>query len=328
MIESNAMWRIALPESEDAVPGYFPADSMAVQEMSNRAGGLTYGQRALVIGAVHPQLAVGTFENTAHRATPYNRLMLTARLFETVFLGTKEEADRAVEFTRRKHATVAGTLPVDAGEYPAGTPYSATDPHLMYMTMAFTFDSAHHMQNLLVRRLSPAESERFWQDFVRWAELFGMPRSAAPRTYRQFRGEFDEYLASELPYLTDEAHTVGSYLAGVKRADYDTPPPLRPLFRTIDLVVKGSLPRRIRELYGFRWTPAHQVAFRAAVQATRTLYLEPPRFVPRPLDPVLRGSNLGPFKIVAATERRQLRRGRYSMPETLGGRDQAASTAG
>jgi uncharacterized protein (DUF2236 family) len=322
------MWRIVLPEARDAVPGYFPADSMAVQVMSNRAVGLTYGQRALVIGAVHPQLAVGTFENTAHRETPYNRLMLTARLFETVFLGSKEDADRAVEFTRRKHRTVAGTLPTDAGNYPAGTAYSATDPHLMYMTMAFAFDSAHHMQNLLVRRLSADESERFWQDFVRWAELFGMPRSAAPRSYRQFRAEFDDYLASDLPHLTDEAHTVGSYLAGVKRADYDTPPPLRPLFRAIDLVVKGSLPRRIRQMYGFSWTPAHRVAFRAAVQATRALYLEPPRFVPRPLDPVLRGSNLGPFKIVAATERRQLRRGRYSMPETLTARDDAASTAG
>jgi uncharacterized protein (DUF2236 family) len=307
---------------EALVPGYFAADSMAVQVMSNRAVGLTYGQRALVIGAVHPQLAVGTIESTAHHETPYNRLMLTARLFEAVFLGTKEQADRALDFTRRKHATVAGSLPDDAGgHYPAGTPYSAADPHLMYMTMAFAFDSAHHMQNLLVRRLHADESEQLWQDFVRWAQLFGMPRSAAPASYPQFRANFDGYLASDLPYLTDEARIVGSYLAGAKRGDYDVSPPLRPLFRTIDLVVKGSLPRRVRELYGFRWTVAHQAAFRAAVQATRTLYIEPPRFVPRPLDPVLRGSNQGPFKIVAHAERRQLGRGRYSMPEALAARE-------
>jgi uncharacterized protein (DUF2236 family) len=291
---------------------------VAVQVMSNRAVGLTYGQRALVIGAVHPQLAVGTIEQTAHRDTPYNRLMLTARLFEAVFLGSTEEADRALAFTARKHATVRGTLPEDAGQhYPAGTPYSASDPHLMYMTMAFTFDSAHHMQNLLVRRLSPDESERLWQDFVRWAELFGMPRAAAPATYREFRESFDAYLASDLVHLTEEARIVGSYLAGAKRGDYDVPAPIRPLFRTLDLVVKGSLPQRVRAMYGFRWTPAHQAAFRAAVQGARALYLQPPRFVPRPLDPVLRGSNKGPFKIVAHTERRQLKRGRYSMPEAL-----------
>jgi uncharacterized protein (DUF2236 family) len=309
--------RVVLP-----MPGYFPDDSMAVEVMSNRAVGLTYGQRALVMGAAHPQLAVGTIEQTAHRETPYNRLMLTARLFEAVFLGSKDEADRALEFTRRRHRTVSGALPADAGpHYPAGTRYDASDPHLMYMTMAFTFDSAHRMQNLLVRRLSPGESERLWQDFVRWAELFGMPRDAAPASYPEFRSDFDGYLAGDLLHLTDQARTVGCYLAGVKRGDYDVPAPLRPFFRTIDLVVKGSLPRRIRQLYGFTWTPAHRVAFRAAVQGTRALYLQPPRFVPRPLDPVLRGSNRGPFQIVAETERRMLRRGRHSMPEALAARE-------
>jgi uncharacterized protein (DUF2236 family) len=304
------------------MPGYFPADSMVVQVMSNRAVGLTYGQRGLVLGAVHPRLSVGTVEHTAHRETPYSRLMLTARLFETVFLGSTEEADRALEFTRRKHATVIGALSEDAGpHYPAGTSYSASDPHLMYMTMAFTFDSAHCMQNLLVRRLSPDESERLWQDFVHWGELFGMPRSAAPATYPEFRASFDAYLASDEPYLTDDARIIGSYLAGAKRGDYDVPAPVRPLFRTLDLVVKGSLPSRVRAMYDFRWTPGHQAAFRAAVQAARTLYLRPPRFVPQPLDPVLRGSNRGPFKIVAETERRQLKRGRYSMPEALSATD-------
>jgi uncharacterized protein (DUF2236 family) len=303
------------------VSGYFADDSMAVRVMSNRAVGLTYGQRALVIGAVHPQLYVGTVEHTEHRQTPYGRLMLTARLFEAVFLGSKAEADRALEFTRRRHATVAGRLPAGAGpHYPAGTPYRASDPHLMYMTMAFAFDSAQHMQNLLVRRLRPSESEALWQDFVRWAELFGMPRSAAPATYPEFRADFDGYLASDLPHLTDEARLVGSYLAGVKRADYDVPPPLRPLFRTLDLLVKGSLPKRIRGLYGFRWAPAQEAAFRAAVQGSRALYRQPLRFVPHPLGPVLHGSNRGAFKIVADTERRQLSRGRYSMPEAQRGR--------
>jgi uncharacterized protein (DUF2236 family) len=300
------------------VPGYFSSESMAVRVMSNRAVGLTYGQRALVIGAVHPRLYVGTVQHTQHRETPYNRLMLTARLFETVFLGTKQEADRALEFTRRKHTTVRGVLPEDAGRHhPAGTPYSAEDPHLMYMTMAFTFDSVDRMQELLVRPLSPRDREALWQDFVRWGELFGMPRSAAPRSYPEFRESFDDYLASDELFLTDEARVVGSYLAGAKRGDYDTAPPLRPLFRTMDLVVKGSLPERIRSMYGFRWTAAQEVAYRAAVQGARTLYLRPPRFAPRPLSPIAKGSNGELFKIVARAERWHLKRGRLSMPEVV-----------
>ncbi|HKC28500.1 MAG TPA: hypothetical protein VKB75_10865 [Jatrophihabitans sp.] len=57
------------------------------------------------------------------------------------------------------------------------------------------------------------------------------------------------------------------------------------------------------------------------MQGVRALYLQPPRFVPRPLDPLLHGSNIGAFKIVAHTERHQLKRGRYSMPEALAARD-------
>ena len=300
------------------MPGYFPADSMAVRVMSNRAVGLTYGQRALVIGAVHPQLFVGTVSNTAHRETPYNRLALTARLFEAVFLGSREQADRALEFTRRRHASVVGTLPEDAGpHYPAGTPYSATEPSLMYMTMAFAFDSVDVMQGLLVRPLTPGERDALWQDFVRWAELFGMPREAAPATYDDFRVDFDAYLDSDRPHLTDHARVVGSYLIGVRRGDYDTPLPLRPLFRTIDLVVRGSLPPVVRELYHFRWTPAHQAAFLAAVRAVRTAHVDTPRFVPRPLHPFLRGANGPLFKIVAGQERRELKRGRLSMPDAV-----------
>ena len=85
--------------------GYFAPDSMVVRALSARAVGLTYGQRALVIGALHPRLFVGTAQHTSHRESPYTRLGLTARLFEPVFLGSTEEADRALAFAAKRHAT-------------------------------------------------------------------------------------------------------------------------------------------------------------------------------------------------------------------------------
>ncbi|MFD4325001.1 oxygenase MpaB family protein [Nocardioides sp. NPDC058538] len=80
------------------MPGYFAADSMVVRAIRQRVVGLSWGQRALVIGGLHPRLFVGTAQHTVHRATPYTRLALTARLMEAVFLGTEEEADRALAF--------------------------------------------------------------------------------------------------------------------------------------------------------------------------------------------------------------------------------------
>ncbi|MGV9834453.1 oxygenase MpaB family protein [Nocardia niigatensis] len=296
-----------------AESGYFSDDSMIRRVMRKRAVGLTYGQRALVIGAVHPLLYVGTAENTQHRTTPYTRLALTGRLFEAVSLGTREEADRARAFTRKRHAPVDGVLPEDAGAAnPAGTRYSAGDPHLMFMTMAFTFDSAEVMHDLLVRRLTPTEREGLYQDYVRWGELFGMPRGAAPYTYREFRDYFDGYLASDEPHLTEEAKLVGSYLMG-QRVAHPLPMPMRQALTGFSLLVQGSLPRRVRDMYELDWGLREQVAFRTLARAVRTAQLSPP-LVGNPLTAPLTGPSYPLYKLATRREQRLIGSGRPSMP--------------
>ncbi len=58
---------------------------------------------------------------------------------------------------------------------PAGTRYSAFDPELMLWTMAVIADSAPYFYELFVRELSERERELLWQEYVRFAGLFGMP---------------------------------------------------------------------------------------------------------------------------------------------------------
>ncbi|WP_067544043.1 oxygenase MpaB family protein [Nocardia crassostreae] len=299
--------------AQSAAPGYFSDDSMIRRVMRKRAVGLTYGQRALVIGAVHPLLYVGTAENTNHRTTPYTRLALTGRLFEAVSLGTKAEADRAIAFTQKRHAPVNGALPEDAGaHHPAGTRYSARDPHLMFMTMAFTFDSAEVMHDLLVRKLTPGERESLYHDYVRWAELFGMPREAAPSTYAKFRRDYDAYLASDEVFLTDEAKLVGSYLMGQRVAN-PLPMPFQQAFGGFALLVQGSLPARIRAMYDLRWGIREEVAHRGLAQAIRTAHIAPP-LVPSPLRRTLAGPSRPMYRLLTRREQQLVSAGRASMP--------------
>lgn len=289
--------------------GYFPETSMAVRALRQRAVGLTYGQRALVVGATHPVLFVGTAQHTSHRETPWTRLALTARLFEAVFLGTREEADRALEFTARRHASVAGSMLVDGGPLaPAGTPYDAARGDLMWMTAAFTLDSVEVMHDLMVRSLTGGEREALLADFVDWACLFGMPREAAPTSYAEFRTRMDQRLVDGEAYLTDEARLVGSYLAG--QAGYPLPGPAALGSPALAAVVVGSLPEPVRELYGFGWPPARQVAFASVTRASRLAHAVP--LLGR--TPLLRGTSKDSYRAVAATERHHLRHGRVSMP--------------
>ena len=280
--------------------GYFPrGESMLRRVHSERSVGLMYGQRALIIGALNPLNFTGTYEHTAARLKPFQRLARTAEAFETIFFGTRSEADKVLAYVERMHSRVEGELEADAGVTPAGSAYSAFDPELMLWTMAVIADSGRHFYELFVRALSDDELEALWQDYVRFAELFGMPRDAAPASYPEFREYFDGEIASERAHLTPVARQVGYWTA------FDIPlPRVRGLGKPMhNLIILGSLPSRVREIYDLDWAPAQATAFRAAVTALRAA---------RPITPssMRRGYNTSHFRLVARTERRRLERGK------------------
>jgi uncharacterized protein (DUF2236 family) len=279
--------------------GYFPAGRSILRRVhEERAVGLFYGQRALMIGALNPVNFVGTYEHTAARMKPFQRLARTAEAFETIFFGTRAEADRVLAYVHRLHETVEGELSEDEGVFPAGTRYSAFDPELMLWTMAVIADSGPYFYELFVRRLTPEEHEALWREYVRFAELFGMPASAAPATHREFRDYFDGFLASDRAHLTGLAREVGYATA----LEIPLPRHRQPGKWVHDLIMLGSLPARVREIYGLSWSSARAAGFRAAVAALRAS---------RPLTPdrVKRGWNTGSFRLVARTERRRIERG-------------------
>ena len=260
--------------------------------------GLFYGQRALCIGALSPLNYVGTSEHSYAKLTPFKRLVHTAKAFEKIFFGSREEADSVLAYVDRMHESVVGELPEDAGVFPAGTPYSALDPALMLWTVAVMADSAQCFYELLVRGLSDGERDALWEDYLRFGELFGMPRSECPGSYAEFRAYYEGRLASDEMFLTDEARYIGYATA------FEIPMPTiqQPGKRVHDLLMLGSLPPRVRELYGLSYSRRQQTAFEATARAVRTAR----RFVPMSL---ARGYNTRSFEGVEKTERRRIERG-------------------
>jgi uncharacterized protein (DUF2236 family) len=270
--------------------------------------GLMFGQRALCIGACAPLNYVGTSEHSGAKLTPFRRLAHTGTAFETIFFGTREEADKVLAYVHRMHERVVGTLPEDAGVHSAGTPYSAFDAELMLWTVAVMADSAQAFYELFVRRLTAGEREALWQDYLRFAALFGMPLDEAPRSYPEFREYWRAQLASDDLFLTDEARYVGYITA------FEIPLPRthQPGKRIHDLLMLGSLPGRVRELYGLSYSPAQAAAFSAAVTVVRTTR----RVTPRAL---AQGWNTRSFGIVEQTERWRIDRGRPTPQVTEAG---------
>lgn len=279
--------------------GYFPPGSSMLRRVhGEHAVGLMYGQRALTVGAIKPLNYVGTANHSGHKGDPFKRLTRTALAFEDIFFGTRAEADRILAYVRKMHGRVNGTLDEAAGIHPAGTAYDAFDPALMLWTVAAMMDSAEVMHDLLVGRLTDDEREELWQDYRRFGQLFGMPESSLPPTYPEFRAYYEGELVADDAFLTEQAHYVGWF------ASFAIPSPrLRgPLMEAHNLVVRGSLPPAVRELYGIGWTGREQRLFDAICRSQRLAR----RFVPNRF---ARGANDGAFHAIAREEARRLAAG-------------------
>ena len=274
---------------------YFPPGrSLARRVHGERSVGLLYGQRALLIGALEPLTYTGTMLSTNAGEHPFTRLARTAKIQETVFLGTKSEADKALAAVHRLHDRIKGELPEAAGAHPAGAVYSAFDPELMLWTLAVIADSGRAMYETMARPLSAAEQEALWQDYVRFGELFGLPREAVPATYPEFRAWFDGKLASPGLHATEHALEMAPLVA------FRQPVPLsaRLNLQTQNLIIKGTLPPRVREIFGIRWTLHHERAFRSVTAAHRGARHAMPR-------PLRRGRNDYFFNVVTEREKRR-----------------------
>jgi uncharacterized protein (DUF2236 family) len=280
--------------------GYFPRGSSMLRMVhEEKAVGLMYGQRALCVGAVKPLNYVGTSEHTRNKRTPFRRITHTGGMFEAVFFGSREQADRVLAIVGGMHERVVGELPRDAGpHYPAGTAYSAFDPELMLWTVAVIADSAEWFYDRLVRPLTDDQREALWQDYLRFAELFKMPRQSAPSTHCGFREWFEGQLAGADLHLTEEAR----YMGYASAFEIPMPSSRRLAKRMHDLVMLGSLPSRVRELYGLRYSSSQARVCAAVLAGGRFARMLAPR-------KLTHGSCILEFEMVAATEQRRIERG-------------------
>ncbi len=274
---------------------YFPpGQSVARRVHGDRSVGLLYGQRALLIGALEPLTYTGTMLSTRSADRPFERLARTAKIQETVLLGTREEADKVLQKVHRLHERIKGELPEAAGTHPAGTTYSAFDPELMLWTLAVIADSGRAMYETMVRPLSDEELEGLWQDYAFFGELFGLPRTEVPATYREFKAWFDGKLAA--PDLQATPH--GLEMAPLVAFRQPVPAPARGNIALQNHLIKGTLPPQVREIFGIRWSGAHEATFRAMAASHRRAR----RFFPRKMR---RGRNDVFFDVVTRTERQR-----------------------
>jgi uncharacterized protein (DUF2236 family) len=278
--------------------GYFPRGRSVLRRVhGERIVGVLYGQRALLVQAAHPLAFAGLTANTTGLTAPFRRLAHTAKTMETIFFGTRAQADRETARVREMHARVRGAIAEPAGPHPAGASYRADDPEFLLWILACLADSAQAAYERFVRPLSEVERDAFWDDYLALGELFALPRQHAPATYADYRAYVAERFASPDLHLVPEARELG------RRVAFDLPLPVnrRPALPVINFMVAGLLPARVRQLYGVGWSAVHEATLTGMAAGLRAA---------RPLAParVRRGPSAREYEVVARTEARRLGR--------------------
>lgn len=114
-------------------PRWFGPDD-AIVRVHGDASMFIGGLRALMMQSLHPAAMVAVNEHSGFRGDLWGRLSRTSRFLAVTTYGTIEHAQAAIRAVRAIHERVVGTLP-------DGTPYRASDPHLLRWVHLAEIDS-------------------------------------------------------------------------------------------------------------------------------------------------------------------------------------------
>jgi uncharacterized protein (DUF2236 family) len=143
------------------------------------------GLRALLLQSLHPLAMAGVAEHSDYRGDPWGRLQRTSTFLAVTTFGTSDDAQRAVDKVRGIHRRVHGVAP-------DGTPYEASDPHLLewvHIAEADSFLLAY--QRYGAAPLDQAGRDGYVADTARVAEALGV--SDPPRTEKQLQQRISAY---------------------------------------------------------------------------------------------------------------------------------------
>lgn len=263
--------------------GYFPAGTSVLRGVhEERVVGVMYGQRALLLQAMHPVAFEGLLADTKGLHAPFRRLVRTANSMERVFFGTRAQADGVAAAVARMHARV---------------PAAGEQEHLLWI-LACLADSGLAIHERFVGRLSRGDRERYWREYLLLGSLFGVDAAAAPADHDAFRDYLRERLASPELQVSERARAIATLVA----FDLPVPPHRRAALAAINHAIVGTLPRRAREQYGLSWGAVDELRLAALSQTLRAAAL----VVPRAL---WTGSSRRDYEVVRRGEERRLAAG-------------------
>ena len=158
--------------------GLFGPESVSWRVMGD-VSSFVGGVRALLLQALHPEVAAGVADHSEYELDPLGRLNRTSLFVTTVNYGSMPEVGAAIQRVRRVHQPVSGTSE-------RGIAYSASQPRLGAWVQNTLTDSFLDAYQNFCCRLERHEADEFVREQSKIGQLLGivdLPQSADELRY-------------------------------------------------------------------------------------------------------------------------------------------------
>lgn len=165
-------------------PRWF-TDDRPIRRVHSDASMFVGGLRALLLQSLHPLAMAGVAQHSDYRGDPWGRLARTSTFLAVTTYGTATDAQHAVDKVRGIHRRVHGVAA-------DGTPYEASDPHLLewvHIAEVDSFLTAHRRYG--AAPLSRQDRDGYVADTARIATALGV--TDPPRTEDELAQRIQQY---------------------------------------------------------------------------------------------------------------------------------------
>lgn len=241
----------------------FPPDSV-VRRVNIEPAILFGAGRALLLQLAHPAVAQGVQDHSDFKRNPFKRLQGTL------------EATYAAVFGPEDLARGVGRRITWVHDFVTGPAYQANDPDNLLWVHATLADTALGCYVDFVGPLADEDTETYYREMMRVAELFGVPLDRQPPTLADFRAWFDATVAGMR--VTEVGRDLAAFIVDPV-LPLSLHVPLRPLLRWQRLLTIGRMPPSLRDQFGFGWTARDEARLAKTEKRARWLMQHTPRAV-------------------------------------------------
>ena len=230
-----------------------------------------------ILQLMHPGLGAGVAEHSAFFTEPWDRIQRSVpEIIGVVYDGP--DAETTGHRVRDYHRRIKG---IDE----QGRPYSALRPETFWWAHAtFQFSVERLIDRFDARTLRLADRERLYREGVEWYRRYGVSMAPVPRSYADYRDQWDHYCDDVLEMTTPASSAIDmalhSKVTDIPGLPWWSAPIQREIVTPIlRLTAIGGLPARVRRRFDLPWGPLEAAQLRTLEMWVRESW----RFVPRNL---------------------------------------------